>query len=186
MFDRFFKGGKYYQAAFDLYAAIIIQGRNPLFYQEYMVDDNVEGRFDMITIHAFLLLRRLRQENSGPAAKLSQKMTNIMFRNMDHSLREMGVGDLTVGKKVRKLAEDFSGRIRAYDPEIEAKNIDKLTLAIARNVYGNEELDSPAPKALADYMIKCETNLESQSFEQFMTGKIEFIDVPVINKANEE
>src|SRR3546814_8966780 len=82
-----------------LYAAIVAQARHPAFYQDYGVPDTVDGRFEMIALHAFLLLHRLKQDPER-TAKLGQAVYDAMFLDMDASLREMGAGDLGVGRRV--------------------------------------------------------------------------------------
>ena len=85
--------------------------RHPVAYAEWGVPDTLDGRFDMITLHTFLVLDRLKGEDRA----FRQELVDEFFRDMDRSLREMGVGDLSVGKKVRKMAEVFYGRLAAYD-----------------------------------------------------------------------
>jgi cytochrome b pre-mRNA-processing protein 3 len=98
-------------AAQVLYEAIVAAARHPVPYADWGVRDTVDGRFDMIALHAFLVLDRLK----GSAEAFRQELVDELFRDMDRSLREMGVGDISVGKKVRKMAEVFYGRVAAYD-----------------------------------------------------------------------
>ena len=94
-----------------LYEAIVAAARHPVAYAEWGVPDTLDGRFDMITLHMFLVLDRLKGEDRA----FRQELVDEFFRDMDRSLRELGVGDLSVGKKVRKMAEVFYGRLAAYD-----------------------------------------------------------------------
>lgn len=114
-----------------LYEAIVAAARRPRAYAEWGVADTIDGRFDMICLHTFLVLDRLK----GRANDLRQNLVDELFRDMDRSLREMGVGDISVGKKVRKMAEVFYGRVAAYDTAVTAGR-HELERAIARNVYG--------------------------------------------------
>jgi len=100
--------------AHKLYVTIVHQSRLPVFYDKYEVQDTPEGRFDLLAIHTYLVLRRLREEHEK-AAELSQALFDLMFADLDQNLREMGYGDTGVAKRIRKMAEGFYGRINAYD-----------------------------------------------------------------------
>src|SRR5687767_3788370 len=128
-----------------LYAAIVAAARHPAPYRFWQVPDTVEGRFDMIVVHAYLVLDRLKSEDAG----FRQALVDEFFADMDRSLRELGVGDLGVGKKVRKLAEAFYGRIAAYDKAM--PDMLKLETAIARNVFPSGAPNG-SPAKLATYM----------------------------------
>ena len=112
MIMRFFKKDQALEAAQALYAAAVTQAREAPLYEEFGTPDTVEGRFEQVALHVYLVLRRLKGDESG-ARKVSQKLFDVMFQNMDDSLRELGVGDLSIGKKIRKLAENFYGRVGA-------------------------------------------------------------------------
>ncbi|WP_374466727.1 ubiquinol-cytochrome C chaperone family protein, partial [Ferrovibrio sp.] len=91
-----------------LYRAIVAQSRQAGFYREHGVPDSLDGRFDMIVLHSFLVMRRLRRIGAA-AEPLSQQLFDLMFADMDSNLREIGVGDLSVGKKVKAMAQAFYG-----------------------------------------------------------------------------
>src|ERR1700722_16778682 len=90
-----------------LYGAIVAQGRRPVFYAGFGVPDTVEGRFDMVVLHLVLVLRRLRLAAGGE--RMAQDLFGAFCRDMDHNLREMGVGDLTVPKQMKRLGEALFG-----------------------------------------------------------------------------
>jgi cytochrome b pre-mRNA-processing protein 3 len=96
-----------------LYEQIVAQARRPWLYGTIGVPDTVDGRFDMIVLHAYLIFDRLGQADERAKA-LSQAVFDEMFKDMDRSLREMGASDLAVGPKVRRMAEVFYGRSQAY------------------------------------------------------------------------
>jgi len=101
------------RAGFELYGAAVAGARDPFFYTDLGVVDTVDGRFDMISLYTFLVIHRLKRERPlGPA--LAQAVFDAMFSDMDMNLREMGVGDLSVGRKVRVMWEAFHGRASAY------------------------------------------------------------------------
>jgi cytochrome b pre-mRNA-processing protein 3 len=97
-----------------LYAGIVARAREPVFYSELEVPDTVDGRFELVALHAFLVLQRLKAERAAAKA-LAQAVFDLMFADFDRALREMGTGDLSVGKEVRRMAEAFYGRVAAYE-----------------------------------------------------------------------
>ena len=123
---------KYNDDVIKLYSKIISQARNERFYISYGVPDTVNGRFDLITLHMFIVLRRLKEIGSE-GSNLSQDLFDIMFSDMDKNMREMGVGDLSVGKKIKALAAAFYGRIKVYDEGIIANDGKVLVNSLRRN-----------------------------------------------------
>lgn len=123
-----------------IYGMIVAQARLPVFYECFRVPDTVNGRFDMVLLHLWLILRRLRTAEGG--AVPSQALFDRFCSDMDANLREMGVGDLTVPKRMLKFAEAFYGRTTAYDTALEA-GASELAQALARNVL----LDTDAARA---------------------------------------
>ncbi|WP_395647361.1 ubiquinol-cytochrome C chaperone family protein [Terricaulis sp.] len=117
-----------------LLSTVTAVSRQPGFYGAGRVPDTLEGRFELLTLHAVLALVRLKA--SPEAAPLAQSFTDRLFRQFDAGLREDGVGDLTVPKKVRKLAGDFYGRLHAYAAALEGEDASGLQLAIERNIVG--------------------------------------------------
>ena len=118
-----------------LLAIVVALSRRPAFFGENRVPDTLQGRFEILTLHAGLALIRLRSEAN--AGRLAQAFTDRLFRRIDAGLREAGVGDLTVPKRMRRLAGDFYGRLEAYGEALAAGS--GLTAAIARNVFGAGE-----------------------------------------------
>ena len=102
------------RAAFTLYTGAMQAAREPFLYTDLGVPDTLDGRFDLVGLYASLLIRRLRRD-APPGPALAQAVFDAMFSDMDVTLREMGVGDLSVGKKVRAMWEAFHGRARAYE-----------------------------------------------------------------------
>ncbi len=151
----------------NLYAAIVAAARQPFFYAELEVPDTIDGRFDMIVLHEFLVLDRLKKE----APELCQKITDLFFDDMDRSLREMGVGDLSVGKKVRKMAEAFHGRLNAYASGLEQGD-QTLIEALQRNVYGGKA--GALAKRLARWVKDAQASLASQKTADIAAAKVIF------------
>ncbi|MEZ5897508.1 MAG: ubiquinol-cytochrome C chaperone family protein [Parvularculaceae bacterium] len=126
----------------SLYSAVVDASRLAIFYREGGAPDTPEGRFEMLSLHMFLTLRRLRAENGG-AKVLADAVQKEFFDNLENSLREMGVGDLVVGKKLRNMAEAFYGRAKAYQDGVGASDgagdgagdDAVLANAISRNIF---------------------------------------------------
>ena len=176
--SRFFGRKKDDAAAHELYVILAGQARQPVFYRDGGVPDSLDGRFDMLALHVFLVLRRL----SGARAELAQQLFDVMFGDMDRSLREMGVGDLTVGKRIRAMSVAFYGRVEAYEAGLQASGDDALLMgALARNLYrGNP----PAPAKLARmaaYMRDMAAALARQADEDFLAGRLNFTAPPVFD-----
>ena len=117
-----------------LYGAIVAQARQPAFYQLYGVPDTANGRLEMIVLHAVVLLSRLEAEG-GPARRVGQALFDHFCADMDANLREMGVGDMAVPRKMKAIAEAFYGRKRAYEAAVAAPGPEELVAALARNVH---------------------------------------------------
>ena len=153
------------------YEAIVAAARHPLFYADWNVPDTLDGRFDMISLHAFLVLDRLRGEDQP----FRQALVDELFADMDRSLREMGVGDISVGKKVRKMAEVFYGRVAAYDQAL-AGAAGALDAAIARNIFP-EGVDAAAgarPDRLTAHVLAQRAHLAAQDAAAIAGGTIHF------------
>jgi cytochrome b pre-mRNA-processing protein 3 len=120
-----------------IYGMIVAQAREPLFYQAMGVPDTVNGRFDMVLLHLWMVLRRLRPAPGG--AGLSQALFDHFCGDMDANLREMGVGDLTVPKRMHKFGEAFYGRAAAYDMALEAGS-EPLAQALCKNILDGRDI----------------------------------------------
>lgn len=171
LFD-FFGSKDFDETAQKVYAVIVNQARQPEFYLNCGVPDSPDGRFDMIMVHAFLVLRRLKNDQDK-SADLAQAIFDLMFADIDQNLREMGVGDLGVGKRVKAMAEAFYGRVQAYEEGLE-NNDDTLALALERNLYRKV---SPAPaqtSAMAEYIRDQAGKLEKTDFDSLTGGSLSF------------
>jgi cytochrome b pre-mRNA-processing protein 3 len=152
-----------------LYVAAAAQARSPAFYAAMGAPDSVEGRFELYTLHVSLLLRRLKRQGAQ-AAETGQALFDAYVQALDDALREMGVGDLSVGKKMRRLGEAFYGRVRNYDGALAAlPDRAPLEAMLARTVLLGEAGD-PAP--FADYCAEAAAALQAQPLEQILEGEI--------------
>jgi cytochrome b pre-mRNA-processing protein 3 len=156
-----------------LYAAAVAAARAPLFYTEIGVADTLDGRFDLIGLHAFLLIRRLGREPEGAA--LAQAVFDAMFADMDASLREMGVGDLSVRGRVRAMWEAFHGRAAAYERAFADPDPAALAAALARNVWRGAAPEGAAAR-LAQIARAQDGHLAAQPLAAFAEGSAAFLD----------
>jgi cytochrome b pre-mRNA-processing protein 3 len=159
-----------------LYGEIVAQARQPWLYTTACVPDTVDGRFDMIVLHAFLVFDRLRQEDDEARA-FSQAVFDEMFKDMDRSLREMGASDVGVGPKVRRMAEVFYGRTRVYSEALQQTGEDRrqaLVTALARNVFAGGDEAGAGP--LADYVLAVHRALGERPLESLLSGEAGFVE----------
>lgn len=152
--------------AADLYAAIVGRAREPVFYAKLGVADTIDGRFDLLALHAWLVLDRLRQAGLND---LSQDLTNAIFVSFDENLRDMGAGDMGIGRRIKKLADAFYGRLHAYQG---AADQQALEAAVARNLYRGENEHAPA---VARYVEAARLTLSEQDLS---LGRADFGPVP--------
>ena len=159
------------QASVDrLYGDIVAAARLPALYARMGVPDTVMGRFDALALHVIVVLRRLRQvPEPGPA--LAQELVDRFFADLDAALREIGIGDVSVPKKVKKLGQAFYGRAQAYEAALsDAAPALALEQALARNVL--EKPDAPAlATALAQHMRLLIRQIDTCDIEAFLTGQ---------------
>lgn len=152
-----------------LYRSIVAQARQPAFYGGDGVPDTPEGRFELLVLHAALTMRRLRRDGTE-GRDLAQALFDLMFRDLDRNLREMGVYDLVVPKRIRKMGEAFYGRAAAYDAGLDAGDDAVLADALARNLFdgraGAERL-----RAMVDYVRDCDRTLAAAGLASLAAGE---------------
>ncbi|HTJ59433.1 MAG TPA: ubiquinol-cytochrome C chaperone family protein [Devosiaceae bacterium] len=157
------------EPVYTAYAAIVAQSRQPRFYAEWGVPDTVTGRFDMISLHLALLLRRLRNEGAG-AKEFSQALFDLFFKDMDRSLRQMGAGDLAVPKKIQKMADLFYGLLANLDTALATESAAEVEGVLARNVYG--DVAGSGAALLAHYIIAESKRLADVPASEIMAGRL--------------
>ena len=149
-----------------LYAAAVAQARQPGLYESFAAPDTPEGRFELYTLHVVLILRRLKRQ--GPqAAETAQGLFDAYVRGLDDGLREMGVGDLSVGKKMRKLGEAFYGRAKAYDEAMQALPDRSALAALIGRTLGEGDVE-----ALTAYAARADQALADQGLDAILQGEI--------------
>jgi len=152
-----------------LYKAAVARARDPVFYARHAVPDTLDGRFDMISLHVFLVLYRLKQEGDGTKA-LAQALFDTMFADMDENLRELGVGDLSVGRRVKTMAQALYGRIAAYQAALDSDDEGALADALQRNLYRGEAPPPAAVAAIAAYTRGQAAHLAGIGFGEVAAG----------------
>ena len=174
MFKRLFGIGRNpNQLVVDgLYEQIVAAARQPAFYADWGVPDTPLGRFEMVSLCLFLVLRRLRGK-TGAAAEIAQDLVDTFFLEMDHSIRELGVGDIGVPKRMKKLAKMFYGRTASYGEAIDAGDHAALSAALSRNIWPSGE-HAPGATGLARYALAAADALAAQQGERIVAGAIRF------------
>jgi cytochrome b pre-mRNA-processing protein 3 len=155
----------------SLYGMIVAQARQPAFYADYGVPDTVQGRFDLIVLHLVLLLRRL--DRAGDQGRqFGQRLFDAFCRDLDGNLREMGVGDLAVPKRMQRFGEAFYGRQAAYLGGLDSLDPKDFENALARNILEGEAPEQAAD--LARYGRVAAHELDAQEEGALLGGKLAF------------
>jgi cytochrome b pre-mRNA-processing protein 3 len=162
------------RAGFELYGKAVAAARDPWFFGPLGVPDSLDGRFDLVGLHVALLIRRLRRDPDPRGAMLAQAVFDAMFADMDINLREMGVSDLAVGKRVRAMWEAFHGRAQAYEAAVEAGDAAALAAALQRNVWRAEGEASPEAGLLAGRAMRVAAALAEQPIAALLRGEARF------------
>jgi len=161
----------------DLYGAIVAQSRRAAFYTGYGVPDTMDGRFDLIVLHIVLLLSRL--DRAGASARgIGQNLFDRFCRDLDANLREMGVGDLAVPKRMREFGEAFYGRQAAYLAACDAPDRQELEKALARNMF--QGVNGAGPRRLARYAHAVARQFEAHDETVLLRGAVIFPDPEAI------
>jgi cytochrome b pre-mRNA-processing protein 3 len=161
------------RSGFALYTAAVGAARQPAFYDDLGVPDTLDGRFDLVSLFAGLLVCRIARDPDPRAKDLAQAVFDAMFSDMDVNLREMGVGDLSVGKRVKRMWEAFHGRAQAYDSALVAGDAAALEAALARNVWRGAAPEG-APARLAAVARAAHGALAAQPFGSLARGEVRF------------
>ncbi len=163
---------KHERAAFQLYGAAVAAARDPYLYKSLGVPDTLDGRFDSIGLYVYLTIRHLGSV-AEPGPTLAQAVFDAMFSDMDTNLRELGVGDMSIGKRNRAMWEAFHGRSAAYaaawnDPAA-------LAAALARNLWRGGEPPAGSAEALHRLAYAQAACLAGQGIDPLVRGEVHFL-----------
>lgn len=176
-FFGLFGGKRHERAGFELYTSAVRAARDPYFYAELGVPDTLDGQFDMIGLFVVLVIDRLQREGEAGAA-LAQAVFDAMFSDMDFTLREMGVSDMSVGRQVKAMWEALNGRSSAYVAPLAAGDRPALVQALARNVWRGGAA-GVAAETLADVAFRLYRSLAEQPFSEMLHGRVTFVPAVV-------
>lgn len=173
---KLFRPSKTRDSVERLYGAIVAQSRRAGFYTDFGVPDTLEGRFEMVLLHTILICHRLKDGDERERA-LSQEVFDTFASDMDRTLREMGVGDLSVPKKMKKIGAAFYGRAAAYDAALAAGDDSLLVAALARNILEVDpqaagDLPGSHSQALAAYVRAAVRELNATPYEVLAGGEL--------------
>ena len=169
----------------QLHGKIVAASRRSALYSDFGVPDTYEGRFEMVTLYAGLVIRRLTQL-SGIGAELAQELADSVFRHFEVALREIGVGDVAVPKRLKRMAEAFYGRNKAYGEGLDEHDSNRLAEALARNVYGMDEVAlAPMALSLTQHVRATAAALDQTPLPVFAGGEVQFPDLERILSKSE-
>ena len=169
---RFFRSHPHEGAAQTLYGEIVAQTRRSAFFLDCGLPDTVDGRFDLLVLHVFLVMHRLKRDPAD-TAELSQALFDVLFADMDESLRELGVGDMGVGRRIKAMAEGFYGRTLAYERALE-EGEEALEHCVRRNLLAGAEANPAQVRALAGYIQREVAALAEQDLAGLANGRVAF------------
>ena len=166
--------------ASQLYGAVVAQARQPRFFAEFGVPDTLEGRYEMIVVHLHALTERLQQEGEAGQA-LARDVLEIFVAEMDDSLREVGVGDMAVPRRIKRAAAGIYDRFGDYSAGLRETE-GSLPAALALHIFGIADGTTESTslevqhgcQALATYMRRMAEHISKQPASRIMTGKIDF------------
>jgi cytochrome b pre-mRNA-processing protein 3 len=156
------------------YGLLTAAARRPVLYEDLGVPDTVMGRFEMLSAVLILYFRRTRT-SARTGQEIAQEIVDAFFEDVDHSIRELGVGDVAVPKRMKKLAGMFYGRLETYSAALESKDAAALTEALKRNFHPEVSVAEVSMQGLAAYLLEAEAALTGLGEDLVETG---MLDVP--------
>jgi cytochrome b pre-mRNA-processing protein 3 len=169
----------------QLHGKIVAASRRPALYVGLGVPDTYEGRFEMVTLYAGLVIRRLTNL-PGIGVELAEEVADSVFRHFEVAVREIGVSDVAVPKRLKRMAEAFYGRSKAYGEGLDEADSNRLVLALARNVYGTADVAlAPMAQSLAQHVRETADALDRTPLEIFAGGGVQFPELKAVPATNE-
>lgn len=160
-----------------IYENIVMAARQKYFYAQFQVPDTPLGRYEMLSLHLFLTLHRLKSDGADNKvlAALGQDLADEFFKDIDHSLREFGIGDQSVPKRMKKLARMFYGRVGSYGAALDSNDREALSAALARNIQPDLE-NWPQADDLCTYMMASRDHLSKLADQDIAAGRLVFLN----------
>lgn len=173
MLSAFFKKSSSQPAPQHIYGSLMTHSRSATFFTDYGIPDSVMGRFDVLSLHIYLLARRLREEGSPISQDLSQEVFDLYVSDVERALRELGIGDTSVPKKKKKMIRSFYGQIDDFDEAINKS--DKATIIEKIKNRYLSETENPNPEILCEYMLATEAHLKAQEMKSVLSGEVTWL-----------
>ena len=169
----FFKKKKYETVSNDIYQKIVNFSRNKIFYTKYKIPDTIDGRFDMLVLITIIVVHRLSKiKNEG--SELSQKIFDIVFKDLDYSLRELGAGDVSVANNMKKLISSYMGRQKIYVEALKSADEKFLALAFKNNIFRNKDQKKNLILLLSKNILKINKKLDLIEDKKILNGDFNF------------
>lgn len=162
----------YAEPARTAYLRVVEAARQPVHYMQFGVPDTVDGRFEMIVLYAVLLVRRIKAKGEA-SDRFGREFMSHLFDDMDRNLREMGTGDMRVGKRIKQMAEAFYGRAGAYQAALDGAG-DDLAAVLSRNVYTDGDPGDASVAAFAAAVQRQAAGLDAQDLDEILKGRVSF------------
>lgn len=172
MFWKLFPSKRKHSVPHDLYGSVVAQSRMPQFYEELQIADTVTGRYDMLSLHLFLLSHMLVKMEDTRAKSLNQEIFDAFTDNIDDALRQLGVGDTSVPKRKKRLVARFYGHIEALSPALENADAELLFSEINMRFY--DGANDKCAKKLTGYVVAAHDDLQAIPFENTLKGLLEW------------
>ena len=161
--------------SYIIYKKIVLHSRNKIFYTDLKVPDTIDGRFDLIVMH-FYFVHTILFRQAQPTNKVYEELLSIMYKDFDSNLREIGVGDLSVGKKIYQMSEAVAGRVDAYNKS--KTNKKSLYKTVARNIYGlKKNIDKKTKSIMVEYFLINLKNIKSKNLDDIKENSDIFFDL---------
>lgn len=170
MFWKLFPFKRKHSVPHDLYGSVVAQSRLPSFYRDMQIADTVTGRYDMLSLHLFLLSHMLVNTVDSRAEHLNQDIFDAFTANVDDALRQLGVGDTSVPKRKKRLVARFYGHIEALSPALDSADAELLCRDI--NIRFYDSANDRCAREMSHYVMAARDNLRETSFEDVLTGML--------------
>lgn len=183
MFSRFFRPAASARVPHQLYGSVVTQSRLPEFFTVTGFPDTVTGRFDVLSLHLFLITRRMTREEGNIAASLNQEVFDAFVVDLDRAMRQLGIGDTSVPKKKKKLVRSYYACIEAFSDALDNEDSATLETRLAARYDLDEngadaKLGGPRSRIMAAYMLRAASHLDAQPLAQFMEGELHWPPAP--------